>query len=79
MAPSCLGVDSGKWGLSPITARRLQALLNAQHQRMLTAREQEEAATLVEHEDFMTLRRAKALFLLKQRGALAENPPRCHP
>lgn len=52
---------------------RLQELLNAQQQRLLSEDEQREAMTLVEQEDFLTLRKARALFLLKQRGILPAN------
>ncbi len=51
-------------------AQRLQELLTAQRQRTLSDDEQREAIALVEHEDFLTLRKARALFLLKQRGIL---------
>ena len=54
-------------------AHRLQELLNAQRQRMLSEDEQREAMALVEQEDFLTLRKARALFLLKQRGVLPDN------
>lgn len=54
-------------------AHRLQELLNAQRQRTLSDDEQREALTLVEQEDFLTLRKARALFLLKQRGILPAN------
>jgi len=47
---------------------RLQELLNAQRQRTLSEDEQREAVTLVEQEDTLTLRKARALLLLKQRG-----------
>ncbi len=52
---------------------RLQELLAAQQQRSLSEEEQREAVTLVEEEDFATLRKAKALFLLKQRGTLPDD------
>ncbi len=45
-------------------------MLAAQRQRSLSADEQQEAVALVEQEDFVTLRKARALFLLKQRGIL---------
>ena len=54
-------------------AHRLQELLNAQRQRTLSEAEQREAMALVEQEDFLTLRKARALFLLKQRGVLPDN------
>lgn len=52
---------------------RLQELLSIQQQRELTGGEQREAAALVEQEDFLTLRKARALFLLKQRNALSDD------
>jgi len=54
-------------------AARLQELLTAQRQRTLSDAEQREAMALVEQEDFLTLRKARALFLLKQRGVLLDN------
>lgn len=51
-------------------AARLQTLLAAQQQRALTSPERQEAERLVAQEDLTTLRKAKALFLLKQRHAL---------
>ena len=59
--------------VSPVRIRRLQDLLTAQRQRNLTEDEQQEAAKLVEQEDMLTLRKSKALLLLKQRGALPED------
>jgi hypothetical protein len=56
--------------LPPEHAHRLQDLLAVQRQRSLSADEQREAVALVEQEDLVTLRKAKALFLLKQRGTL---------
>ncbi|NOT56905.1 MAG: hypothetical protein HOP18_20085 [Deltaproteobacteria bacterium] len=47
---------------------RLQELLTVQRQRSLSDEEQREALALVEQEDFLTLKKAKALYLLKQRG-----------
>jgi hypothetical protein len=46
----------------------LQELLAIQRRRELTAGEQREAASLVQQEDRITLRKARALFLLKERG-----------
>ena len=57
----------------PVHTRRLQGLLTAQRQRNLTESEQQEATKLVEQEDLLTLRKSKALLLLKQRGALTGN------
>lgn len=59
--------------VSPVRIRRLQDLLTAQRQRNLTEDEQQEAAKLVEQEDLLTLRKSKALLLLKQRDALPKN------
>jgi hypothetical protein len=56
--------------LPPEHAHRLQELLSVQQQRSLSEDEQREAVALVEQEDFVTLRKARALFLLKQRGIL---------
>lgn len=53
-----------------VHTRRLQDLLIAQRQRNLTDSEQQEATKLVEEEDLLTLRKSKALLLLKRRGAL---------
>ena len=54
----------------PVHTRRLQDLLTTQRQRNLTDGEQQEATKLVEQEDLLTLRKSKALLLLKRRGAL---------
>ena len=54
----------------PAHTRRLQDLLTTQRQRNLTDGEQQEATQLVEQEDLLTLRKSKALLLLKRRGAL---------
>lgn len=54
----------------PDDRKRLQELLSLQEQRPLTAAERTEAGQLVEQEDLLTLRKAKALFILKQRNAL---------
>lgn len=51
---------------------RLQELLSLQEHRELTEAEHEEAARLVEQEDLITLRKAKAIYLLKQRDALPD-------
>ena len=58
--------------LPPEHTQRLQELLAAQQQRSLSEDEQREAVELVEQEDFITLRKARALFLLKQRGILPD-------
>ena len=57
---------------SPDTTR-LQTLLHLQQQRTLTVAEHGEAEQLVAQEDWYTLRKAKALFLLKQRGMTPAN------
>lgn len=54
-------------------SRRLQELLLAQQQRTLTDNEHREAAALVEEEDMVTLLKARALFLLKERGILPKD------
>ena len=59
--------------LPPEHAHRLQELLATQRQRSLSEDEQREALALVEQEDFVTLHKARALFLLKQRGVLPDD------
>jgi hypothetical protein len=54
----------------PENTRRLQELLSTQQQRTLTDSEYQEAVALVEAEDRVTLLKARALFLLKERGLL---------
>lgn len=54
---------------------RLQHLLALQQQRGLTAKEYTEAEQLVKQEDLQTLRKAKALYLLKQRNAFPTDLP----
>ena len=51
---------------------RLRELFAVQRARGLTEAEQREAAALVEKEDLYTLRRARALYLLKKRNALPD-------
>ncbi len=58
--------------LPPQHAHRLQDLLAVQQQRSLSEDEQQEAVALVEQEDFVTPRKARALFLIKQRGILPD-------
>jgi hypothetical protein len=53
-------------------AARLRALLETQHQRPLTIAERNEATYLVEQEDLLTLKKARAIYLLKQRHALPD-------
>ena len=59
-------------GATPEDTERLRELLSLQEQRELTEAEQDEAARLVEQEDLITLRKAKAIYLLKQRSALPD-------
>jgi hypothetical protein len=66
-------IQTAQASVLPDSSRRLQELLAVQEQRTLTESEQHEAATLVEQEDLLTLRKAKALFLLKQRGILPDD------
>lgn len=54
-------------------AHRLRTLLEWQQQRALTHAEREEADRLVRQEDALTLRKAKAIYLLRQRKALPQN------
>lgn len=56
--------------MSSQNARRLQELLDLQQERLLSGDEQREAANLVRQQELQTLRKAKALYLLKQRNAL---------
>lgn len=49
---------------------RLQYLLELQQQQSLTPAERREVEFLVYQEDLHTLRKAKALYLLRERGAL---------
>ena len=51
---------------------RLRELLSLQERRELTEAEHDEAVRLVEQEDNLTLRKAKAIYLLKQRDALPD-------
>lgn len=59
-------------GASLEDTERLRELLSLQEQRELTEAEQDEAARLVEQEDLITLRKAKVIYLLKQRNALPD-------
>lgn len=54
-------------------AERLQVLLALQQQRALTYAERAEADRLVKQEDLLTLRKAKAIYLLRQRKALPQD------
>lgn len=54
-------------------SQRLQFLLAEQKQRSLSVAERREAEQLVMLEDLLTLRKAKALYLLKQRNALPDD------
>ena len=59
-------------GATPEDTERLRELLGLQEHRELTEAERDEAARLVEQEDLITLRKAKAIYLLKQRNALPD-------
>ena len=59
-------------GVTPEDTERLRELLSLQEQRELNETERDEAVRLVEQEDLMTLRKAKAIYLLKQRNALPD-------
>lgn len=61
--------------LPPRDVTRLQHLLALQQQRGLTTKEYNEAEQLVKQEDLQTLRKAKALSLLKQRNAFPTDLP----
>jgi predicted nucleic acid-binding protein len=63
-----MGLDKGRTYLEPIFR-----VITAQQQRSLSEDEQREAVELVEEENFVTLRKARALFLLKHRGILPGN------
>ncbi|MGE0681578.1 MAG: hypothetical protein AB7P69_11865 [Candidatus Binatia bacterium] len=65
-------IQTARATLPPEHRHRLQELLAVQQQRSLSEDEQREAVALVEQEDFVTLCKAKALFLLKQRGVLPD-------
>lgn len=60
-------------GVDSADTDRLRQLLSLQEQRELTQSEHTEAARLVEQEDLVTLRKAKAIYLLKQRNAMPGN------
>ena len=59
-------------GATPEDTERLRELLSLQEHRELTEAERDEAARLVEQEDLITLRKAKAIYLLKQHNALPD-------
>lgn len=63
-------IEIARSQIRPYEADRLQALLELQQRRALTPTERAEANQLVEREDLLTLRKAKAVYLLKQRKAL---------
>jgi hypothetical protein len=63
-------VQVARFKSSNLDSKRLQSILDLQKQRALTAHEQQEAEQLVAQEDLYTLRKAKALYLLKQRGVM---------
>ncbi|MCE7985663.1 MAG: hypothetical protein DYG89_31180 [Caldilinea sp. CFX5] len=63
-------IQVAKSSMARQDVERLQTLLTLQQQRTLTPKERREAEQLVKQEDLQTLRKAKALYLLKQRNAL---------
>lgn len=69
-APTSKLIQIATFSMARQDSNRLQALLTLQQQRTLTPKEQREAEQLVRQEDLQTLRKAKALYLLKQRNAL---------
>ncbi|MFZ2521168.1 MAG: hypothetical protein WA089_20885, partial [Anaerolineae bacterium] len=58
---------------APKEMLRLRELLGLQEQRELTEVERREATRLVEEEDLLTLRKAKAIYLLRQRNAMPDD------
>ena len=58
---------------APKEMLRLRKLLGLQEQRELTEAERREATRLVEEEDLLTLRKAKAIYLLRQRNAMPDD------
>ncbi|MBK6433550.1 hypothetical protein [Candidatus Amarolinea dominans] len=58
---------------APKEMLRLRELLGLQEQRELTEAERREATRLVEQEDLLTLRKAKAIYLLRQRNAMPDD------
>ncbi|MFZ2420535.1 MAG: hypothetical protein WA029_05255 [Anaerolineae bacterium] len=58
---------------APKEMLRLRELLGLQEQRELTEAERREATRLVEEEDLLTLRKAKAIYLLRQRNAMPDD------
>ena len=58
---------------APKEMLRLRELLGLQEQRELTEAECCEATCLVEQEDLLTLRKAKAIYLLRQRNAMPDD------
>ncbi len=59
--------------MSPEDAVRLQELLTIQQERDLTPQEMGEATDLLAKEDTITLKKARALFLLQQRGVWSDD------
>ncbi len=59
-----------RFSVTSEVTNRLQYLLELQQQQSLTPAERREVESLVYQEDLHTLRKAKALFLLRERGAL---------
>ena len=63
-------IHEARFSVPPDAVSRLQELFVLQRQRKLSSAEWQDLTTLVEREDRLTLRKARSLFLLKQRGAL---------
>ncbi|HID51006.1 MAG TPA: hypothetical protein EYP41_03085 [Anaerolineae bacterium] len=61
-------LEIARMKLPPEYAARLQELLIIQQERDLMPQEMDEATDLLAEEDAITLKKARALFLLQQRG-----------
>jgi hypothetical protein len=68
LLPDAALLHEAQVSLAPVKARRLQALLDIQEERALTDAETAEALRLVSEVDRLTLRRARAMLILQQRG-----------
>lgn len=66
-------VEIARSTTAPREAAQLRELLQLQEQRTLSQSESAEAVRLVEQEDVLTLRKAKAFYLLKQRNVLPDS------
>lgn len=61
-------LEIARMKLSPEYTARLRELLIIQQERNLTPQEMDEATDLLAEEDAITLKKARVLFLLQQRG-----------